>query len=91
VPAFEVIVSGLVQGVGYRAFTLSAAKAHGVTGWVRNEPDGTVRILMQHSDSLVLEQLVREVVTGPPSAEVQGIEISILADHEALNGFHIMR
>ena len=42
--AAEVIVSGDVQGVGYRAFTQRAAKDLGLSGWVRNLYDGRVQV-----------------------------------------------
>ena len=38
---------GTVQGVGFRATTRSIARTHAVTGWVRNEPDGSVRLEVQ--------------------------------------------
>lgn len=43
----EIRYTGRVQGVGFRATARSIARRHGVTGWVRNEPDGSVRIQAQ--------------------------------------------
>lgn len=43
----EVIYRGTVQGVGFRATVRSIARRHPVTGWVRNEPDGSVRMQAQ--------------------------------------------
>ncbi|MBT9253234.1 MAG: acylphosphatase [Brockia lithotrophica] len=40
-------IVGRVQGVGYRAFVLREATRRGITGWVRNEPDGTVTAEVQ--------------------------------------------
>lgn len=45
---FEVVFRGRVQGVGFRATTERVARDHpAVTGWVRNEPDGSVRLVIE--------------------------------------------
>ena len=44
---------GRVQGVGFRATTRDAAQRHGLTGWVRNEPDGSVALVAEGPDSAV--------------------------------------
>ena len=44
---YEVRVTGRVQGVGFRAVAHQAASDQGVVGWVRNEPDGSVRIVAE--------------------------------------------
>ena len=43
----ELVFHGRVQGVGFRARTRDLAERHGIEGWVRNEPDGTVRCVAQ--------------------------------------------
>lgn len=43
----ELRFNGSVQGVGFRATARSIAKHHDVVGWVRNEPDGTVRMVIE--------------------------------------------
>lgn len=43
----EVVYAGRVQGVGFRASTRAVARHHDVAGWVRNEPDGTVRLIAE--------------------------------------------
>ncbi|MFG0329639.1 MAG: acylphosphatase [Phycisphaerales bacterium] len=43
----EVVYEGRVQGVGFRATTRFIAGRHPVTGWVRNEPDGSVRLVAE--------------------------------------------
>ena len=49
----NVVFSGHVQGVFFRATTVQVAREHAVTGWVRNEPDGTVRCVVEGADDEV--------------------------------------
>jgi acylphosphatase len=62
-------VSGLVQGVWYRASTQEQAKKIGLTGWVRNLPDGRVEVMMcgDKTKVLAMHEWLR---TGPPRAKV---------------------
>jgi len=73
------IVSGAVQGVGYRYFVLHQAGLLGVAGWAKNLPDGRVEVLAQGtSEALVaLESSLRR---GPPQARVSGVERSQISD-----------
>lgn len=54
-----IIFAGRVQGVGFRATAAASARGLGVTGWVRNEPDGTVRMEAQGDPKDVDELLGR--------------------------------
>ncbi|MEM8835277.1 MAG: acylphosphatase [Planctomycetota bacterium] len=49
----EVRYTGRVQGVGFRAATQDAARTHGVLGWVRNDPDGTVSLVAEGEPDVV--------------------------------------
>ena len=88
---WEVRVTGLVQGVYYRYFTQSEARARGVAGWVRNEPDGSVLALIQHPDSGVLSDLVVRLKHGPPHAAVDDCTIMPLSSAQRFHGFEIRR
>ncbi len=66
-------VYGLVQGVGFRAFTIREARRLGLTGWVKNLPDGTVEVLAQGPQS-ALENLVYALKRGPTTAKVQKVQ-----------------
>jgi acylphosphatase len=61
-----VVFQGRVQGVGFRARARDTARTHPVTGWVRNEPDGTVRLEVQGDDHAVAAYLqdLRRRVSG---------------------------
>jgi acylphosphatase len=71
----RVVVRGRVQGVWFRDSTRERAHAHGVAGWVRNRPDGTVEAVFEGPREDV-ESLVRFCETGPPYAHVEAIETS---------------
>ena len=70
--ALQVIVSGRVQGVGYRAWTEEAAKARQLTGWVRNRRDGSVEALLGGDDAAV-DELVGLLWQGPLAAQVERV------------------
>jgi acylphosphatase len=70
---FRVVVSGRVQGVGYRAWTEMMALDRGIEGWVRNRRDGSVEALFAGAEEVVLTmiELCRE---GPPGARVAAVD-----------------
>lgn len=70
----HILVSGLVQGVGFRYFTAARARMLGVGGYVRNLPDGRVEIEAEGERS-ALDALVAAVRTGPPGAVVRDVRV----------------
>ena len=72
-----VSVRGRVQGVGFRWFVRERARALGLTGWVRNTPDGAVEVLALGSDA-ALQKLRTLLKSGPSGARVSQIQ-----DHQA--------
>ena len=70
----HIFASGLVQGVYYRQFTQIKAKSFGLTGWVKNLPDGRVDVMCEGEKGLILD-LIKELRVGPPSANVTGVQI----------------
>jgi acylphosphatase len=62
-------VRGRVQGVGFRWFAKERADELGITGWVRNQPDGTVSIEAQ-GPSPVIAQFTEEIRQGPRTGNV---------------------
>ncbi|MFN7622697.1 MAG: acylphosphatase [Acidobacteriota bacterium] len=67
------IVSGMVQGVGYRFFTLRVAARHQVHGTVRNLPDGRVEVVAE-GDREAMNEFKNELLTGPIDASVTDID-----------------
>ncbi len=68
----HVLVTGVVQGVGFRWFVLEQARALGLAGTVRNRPDGSVEIVAE-GPRPALVRLIRLVTTGPPLARVREV------------------
>lgn len=71
--AARATVRGAVQGVFFRDSTRARARELGVTGWVRNEPDGTVAVHVEGDDAAV-EALLEFLAEGPPAARVDAVE-----------------
>lgn len=74
-------VSGVVQGVYYRASTQREAARLGLAGWVRNLPDGDVEFVAEGPDAEI-EALLRWAREGPPAARVDALRVQ----DEALTG-----
>ena len=66
-------ISGRVQGVWFRESTRQSAEKHGVSGWVRNLPDGRVEVWAEGEPPAV-EAVIDFIREGPPHARVSGIE-----------------
>lgn len=76
-----------MQGVFFRDTTRREAEAHGVAGWVRNRPDGTVEAVFEGEPDAV-EAMLAFCHRGPPSADVGRVEVSD-EDPEGLTGFDL--
>lgn len=70
--AKRAVVSGRVQGVGFRFFTERAARELGVRGWVRNLPDGSVETVAEGEDEAMARFLER-LRRGPLSSRVDRV------------------
>jgi acylphosphatase len=70
----RVTLRGRVQGVGFRAWTVSLARGLGLDGWVRNRADGSVEAVFSGAGEAVSRALERMDV-GPPGARVTGCEV----------------
>jgi acylphosphatase len=82
------LVSGRVQGVGFRFFTEAAAAREGLHGWVSNTPDGRVEILAQ-GDAEALERFEHAIAHGPRMARVDHLDITDVGAADRETGFAI--
>ena len=70
--AVRAVIRGRVQMVGYRDWTCGRAAALGLSGWVRNLPDGAVELLAVGPDERI-RQLLSDCADGPPAARVDSV------------------
>ena len=80
--------SGRVQGVFFRASVRDEAHRNGVTGWVRNAPDGTVEAEVQ-GDPAAVEAMIAFVRRGPGHAHVDDLLVEDLPTDDAEQGFRV--
>lgn len=69
---YHVWISGRVQGVYFRANTLKQASSLGLTGWVRNLPDGRVEAVFE-GETRAVEQMLEWCRSGSPPARVDNV------------------
>jgi len=81
-------VRGVVQGVYFRQSAQREAVRLGLVGTVRNQPDGTVRVVAE-GDAEALAQLLRWLRRGPERAVVERVDVEWLESRGGLAGFHI--
>ena len=82
------LIRGRVQGVGFRWFTHDVAQREGVTGWVRNLPDGRVEALVE-GEAESVTRVERAVRVGPPGARVETVAVDSEDATGAYNDFSI--
>ena len=84
-----ILIAGHVQGVFFRQWTADTADRLGVSGWVRNRPDGSVEVNAS-GESDAVEALIAELRHGPPMAEVADV---VIEETEATpdTGFRVRR
>ena len=82
------IVSGRVQGVAYRASTVTEARRLGLVGWVKNRPDGSVELEAEGPEEMIAA-LLRWCHEGPPAAKVDRVDVQDLGATRAESEFDI--
>ncbi|MER3492873.1 MAG: acylphosphatase [Mastigocladus sp. ERB_26_2] len=85
----HLFISGRVQGVGYRFATVDTASQLGLSGWVRNLPDGRVEAVFEGVQEVV-EEMIRWCHQGPPAAMVKDVVVEY-EEPEGLNRFEVRR
>ena len=81
----HLLISGRVQGVGYRDSMRIEAQKAGCTGWVRNRPDGSVEAVVEGEPGAVAG-VIAWAKRGPPGARVDGVEVA-----EGQGGFAVFQ
>lgn len=82
------VITGRVQGVGFRWFTHDAAAREGLHGWVRNLADGSVEVVVE-GDEASVDRLEAAVRRGPGSARVERLDVEDIAPAGRTTGFEI--
>jgi acylphosphatase len=83
-----VVVSGIVQGVGFRMYAQRQARALGLYGYVRNLAFGEVELVAE-GDRDAVERLIAWARVGPPSADVNEVRVTDEPSTEEFTGFDI--
>ena len=86
----HVVVRGLVQRVYFRGSVQEEAQTRGLTGWVRNNPDGSVEAVLQGPRPAV-QHVVEWMRRGPPGARVDSVELAWSGVQEPMRSFDIVR
>lgn len=84
-----IYISGFVQGVGFRQFIKKEAIKLGLTGYVKNLPDGRVEVLAQGSKENI-ENLIKHSEKGPFLSEVKNLDVVWEEKREVLEDFAII-
>jgi len=87
----QLIISGKVQGVFYRASAKKIADQMGVQGWIKNLANGNVEAVISGSEEQI-NQFIKWAWEGPPKSRVDHIDIHLVSDSiDTLPGFSILR
>jgi acylphosphatase len=87
--AYDVRLTGKVQGVYFRASAKAEADRLGVRGWVKNLSDGGVQLFIQHAEGASLEQMLAWCDNGPRGAEVTWRDVRETTPDGSLKGFEV--
>jgi len=85
---YKIVLSGRVQGVGYRYYTESRAHKYNIKGYVRNTLDNKVELVCQ-GEQEELKAFVREIKKGPAFAVVTNADIQPIANPKNYHSFDI--
>ena len=93
----HILVSGFVHGVGYRAYVRHLARKMGLTGWVRNLPDGRVEAVIQANfpdeaeNKKLTDKMVRLCEKGPFLSEVNKVSFEKEESNEIYTEFKVLK
>lgn len=84
----EIIVQGVVQGVGYRFFAMNQARLYDLKGYVRNMDDGTVEVVAE-GDKGIIKDFIGHLKIGPVSAHVTGVKVKWSEQEQGYTEFRL--
>jgi len=84
----EAIIYGIVQGVYYRYYTRREAERLDLTGWVANQRDGTVKVVVEGPER-ALQEMVSFLLQGSPESTVDHVKVDWLKATSEFNEFSI--
>jgi acylphosphatase len=85
----HVLISGLVQGVWFRASTRDKAEQLGIKGWVKNTYDGNVEAVFE-GEKIIMKEMLAWCHDGPKLANVTGVKVDYEQPTEDFEGFNII-
>lgn len=88
-PRYNIIVSGRVQGVGFRYFVQALANRLNLKGWVKNLDNGDVQMELQTSEEN-LELIMEKLKKGNGFSKVSNMKIDVLEELDKYNSFKIL-
>ncbi|MBX0356297.1 acylphosphatase [Halobacillus sp. Nhm2S1] len=87
----QITVHGRVQGVGFRAATKQIAEQIGVTGWVKNQPDGTV-LIEAEGEHGKLQKFIKKIDEGPtPFSKVEALDVKNKSEMNNYKKFKVVQ
>lgn len=85
----HIVVTGRVQGVGFRAFTVSVARRLGIKGWVRNRPDGRSVEVVAEGAADMLDEFLKIMRKGPPASNISTVQHSTQSSEGSFHDFTV--
>ena len=85
----RVEISGLVQGVSFRAFTVTVGERLGLTGYATNLPDGESVLVQAEGEKKKLRELIEHLGVGPPGARVREVKTEWAAYSGSFKDFSV--
>ena len=86
--SYEIIIEGMVQGVGYRYFATNQARIYDIVGYVKNLYDGRVKIIAQGEENN-LQNFIHHLHQGPRQAHIADLHQSLFVGAEKFSDFSV--
>lgn len=84
----EITISGVVQGVGFRYYTIQVAKAYGIKGFVKNLPNGKVYCEAEGEPNII-QSFVKELKIGPSMSRVTDVHVDKFKELQNFKQFEV--